>query len=186
MKHILLALAIVGCVSSLVTIGTDFDASRISLIEKGKSDKQVVTRLFGTPSQKSSIDGKEQWHYLYLVARSDAISIASMSAIESDSRTKKLDVLFDSSGVVASFDYNIPGNTDLGTRNYTPPQVEERYIYPIDSRKFVHITLRSGNTFDAFIAGESASRYYTSSQLTDTSFAILLKAIVAKIENITK
>ena len=186
MKYILLALAFVGCASSLVTIGTDFDASRISLIEKGKSDKQVITRLFGTPPQKSSIDGKEQWHYLYLVARSDAISFASTSAIESDSRTKKLDVLFDTSGVVVSFDYNIPGSTDLGTLNQALPQVEERYIYPIDSRKFVHITLRSGNTIDAFIAGESASRYFTSSQLADTSFSILLKAFVTKIENITR
>ena len=115
-----------------------------------------------------------------------AVSFASTSAIESDSRTKRLDVLFDSSGVVASFDYNIPGSTDLATRNDTPPRVEERYFYPVDSRKFVHITLRSGNTFDAFIAGESASKYYTSSQLADTSFAILLKAIVTKIENITK
>ena len=37
MKYILLVFALFACSSSLVIIGTDFDASRISQIEKGNT-----------------------------------------------------------------------------------------------------------------------------------------------------
>ncbi len=150
-----------GCATAIVTIGTDFEASKISLIEKGKTDKLTVSKLFGTPYQKSLNEDQERWHYIYLVTKSDAISFSSLSIIESDSRTKKLNILFDSLSVVTSYDYNIPGDINFSIQkpDTLQPIIEEKTYYPNEARKLVKITTTNNDIYEVFIAGESASKY---------------------------
>ena len=173
-----------GCATAIVTIGTDFEASKISLIEKGKTDKLTVSKLFGTPYQKSLNEDQERWHYIYLVTKSDAISFSSLSVIESDTRTKKLNILFDSLGVVTSYDYNIPGDVNFSIQkpDTLQPIIEEKTYYPNEARKLVKITTTNNDIYEVFIAGESASKYYVLKQLSDTTYIPIRKSIIKKIE----
>lgn len=88
---LLLALCLAGC----LTVGRDFPVDAVGQIAIGKTTRDDVHRMFGTPWRTGLEDGRRTWtygHYRY--------------KLFGTTETRDLVVRFDPNGVVASYTFN--------------------------------------------------------------------------------
>lgn len=55
-------LLLVGCAQ--ITVGKDFDQTKLDQVVKGKTSKEEVLRIFGEPMEKDAEMGIERWVYV--------------------------------------------------------------------------------------------------------------------------
>lgn len=88
---LLLALSLAAC----LTVGRDFPVEPVGQIAIGKTTRDDVHRMFGTPWRTGIEDGRRTWtygHYRY--------------KLFGTTETRDLVVRFDPNGVVASYTFN--------------------------------------------------------------------------------
>ncbi len=95
--------------SSFKADGTEFDDTKVALIEKGKSTRQDIETLFGPPGGEYlpplTTDGADRaWVYLYSQAKGSAFNLRVLN--------KSLVVSFDASGLVTDVKFTSQGNRD--------------------------------------------------------------------------
>jgi len=91
------AVLLAGC----ITVGRDFPAQRVAKLEIGRTTREQVRELFGTPWRTGVEDGQPTWtygHYHY--------------ALLGNTRTRDLVVRFDAHDVVASYTFNSTDPSD--------------------------------------------------------------------------
>jgi hypothetical protein len=94
---------IFGCVAIETTTGRDFDASKVSQIQIGKTTQREILTMFGQPESRGIISGNTAWRYEYQKTRASG-SLAEQQAIKSDVSEKTLAVIF-KDGVVKDYNY---------------------------------------------------------------------------------
>jgi len=109
----MLVIFLLGCASSTMVIGTDFDATKIDSIQKGKTTRDEVLTTFGTPYQKSVTELSETWTYTYIRSEGQAYSILMTTNVTARAYTKSLTVLFDTTGIVTSSSYTVSGDPSI-------------------------------------------------------------------------
>jgi hypothetical protein len=88
---VVVALALAAC----LTVGRDFPAEKVGEIAIGKTTRDDIHRMFGTPWRTGLEDGRRTWtygHYRY--------------KLFGTTETRDLVVRFEPNGVVASFTFN--------------------------------------------------------------------------------
>ena len=60
-----IVLAVFMIFAGCATTGEDFNYEGVKRIEKGKTTKEQIIKLFGTPSSKGIENGKDRWTYEY-------------------------------------------------------------------------------------------------------------------------
>ena len=109
-----------GCATASFTQGKQFDTTKVSLIEKGKTTASQITDWFGQPFTKTvtGADG-ETWVYMHMQGQSKAQSYVFSVNVQTEGNMKKLDLLF-TNGVVENFtftDGGLPGTMQGGIGN---------------------------------------------------------------------
>lgn len=105
---------VTGCAT--VTVGTEFDSSKISKIKTGTSTKTDVLSYVGQPLRKStSPDGISVWSYSFMTSASKMtaksfIPIVGMNARKTERESKDLTVSFNKSEVVDACTYKTFSN----------------------------------------------------------------------------
>lgn len=104
-----IAIILSGCAS---TVGNDFDGSKINKISIGKSTKENVSSLMGSPYGKnSSANGTSIWTYQliksdsHLTAMSFVPIVGAIKGGEIESSTRLLVIGFNKSNIVTSCRY---------------------------------------------------------------------------------
>lgn len=119
-SYFLIAIAIIlsGCAT---TVGVDFDDSKINKIRTGKSTKENVSSLLGSPYGKnSSANGTSIWTYQFiksdshLTAMSFVPLLGALKGGEVESSTRTLVVSFNKSDIVASCLYRTYSGSGTG------------------------------------------------------------------------
>jgi outer membrane protein assembly factor BamE (lipoprotein component of BamABCDE complex) len=96
-----LALFMCAC----VTIGRDFQASKVYDIQMGKTTQAEIQAMFGLPWRVGIEDGKTTWTY----------ASYHYSAF-SETKTRDLVVRFDANNVVRSYTFNTSYSADIKKR----------------------------------------------------------------------
>jgi len=97
-----------SCYSKIMqgTMGEDFDAAKIEQIEKYKSTKEDILKLFGEPFSKSTMMGKnELWIYYYYTSQITAKNKLTHSEVEAIGGRKMLNITFNEKDQVIYFTY---------------------------------------------------------------------------------
>ncbi len=87
----LAAILLVGLLSACGSAGKDFDPALAASVQNGKTSKEEIRSLFGTPFKTGIQNGKEIWIYEY----------NTYSALGPDT-SKDFIIVFDDRGVVTS------------------------------------------------------------------------------------
>ena len=82
-------------IASCATVGRKFPAEAINKIQLGKTIKEDVNKIFGSPWRIGLEDGRRTWTYGYYKYR-----------LFGESTTRDLVIRFDSNGVVSSYTFN--------------------------------------------------------------------------------
>ena len=82
-------------IASCATVGRKFPAEAINKIQLGKTTKEDINKIFGSPWRIGLGDGKRTWTYGYYKYR-----------LLGESTTRDLVIRFDSKGVVFSYTFN--------------------------------------------------------------------------------
>jgi C-terminal processing protease CtpA/Prc len=96
---------LVGCATSVITKGVDFNDTRVDDVIKGRTTKSEVFNLFGSPYQKTVTDSTEIWVYSYMKSSAAASSVLNVTTVKGDVLEKNLTLSFDSLGIVRSVSY---------------------------------------------------------------------------------
>ena len=111
---ILYVVFLVGCAtaSGVIVTGKNFDTSNIEKVQKGKTTKQEVLQMFGTPPTKKVEGSSETWTYSYSKIFSKATA-GYFSTVQSEGQifSKNLSIKFDSLNVAELVDYTISGDS---------------------------------------------------------------------------
>lgn len=103
---LLLAVSLIGCAASNVTVGRDFPSQNASKIVKGKTTVNELIALVGQPFIKTPISAtEERWHYQYTSSSSQAQSYIITMDVTTSTFQKTLDVIIND-GVVTNFTLN--------------------------------------------------------------------------------
>jgi len=95
-SHVLFfLLAAVVITTSCATVGRDFPADPVKLIENGKTTRQDIRTMFGEPWRTGMEDGKKTWTYGYYRYR-----------LFGETVTRDLLVRFDDRGTVVSYTFS--------------------------------------------------------------------------------
>ncbi len=93
----LLTGGLLGCAPEISTHGYRFDEATLAQIEPGRTNKDAVTRLLGSPSSVATFDNKV-WYYIS--QRSEHKSFYQDHVVEQ----KVIAIAFDDAGVVQTID----------------------------------------------------------------------------------
>ena len=97
------AFLLFGCAQ--VTVGRDFDTSKVGEIVKGKTSREEVLKLFGEPQEKDAQLGVERWIYVKRVTSAAPKSEWLRFAYRGDVQERKLLIIFDQ-GLVKDMVYS--------------------------------------------------------------------------------
>jgi outer membrane protein assembly factor BamE (lipoprotein component of BamABCDE complex) len=166
MKYLAVLLMIIlsGCAAAVITIGRDFDSSKIKNVQRGKTTKKDVYKFFGEPYQRSVFETYETWNYVFLVTNSDAISMSSsamsFTSIQSNTNTKRMEIVFDTLGVIKSFNYTLPGlGESLQSKEIDLDTTTEIFSKTFDPPKEAMINYGDFGTIVVDVVGETEHSY---------------------------
>jgi outer membrane protein assembly factor BamE (lipoprotein component of BamABCDE complex) len=115
---IVIAIILSGCAT---TVGNKFDDSKINKIKTGKSTKENVSSLMGTPyGRNTSADGTSIWTYQFIAQDSHMTAMSFVPIVgaikggETESSMQMLLVTFNKSGIVASCTYRTSSSKGSG------------------------------------------------------------------------
>ena len=89
---LVILLVLTGC----ATVGQTFSPDNVDRIDRGKTTKNDLYRMFGNPYRRGVEDGDSTWTYLHYKFRLFGDHL----------KTRDLYVVFDDAGRVKSFTYN--------------------------------------------------------------------------------
>lgn len=92
---LILAVSALAAMAGCITIGREFPAAAVHQLQKGKTTRAEVDRLFGTPWRTGIDDGMKTWTYAWY-----------RYSLFGDPKTRDLIVRFDDRGIVASYTFN--------------------------------------------------------------------------------
>lgn len=108
------AILLFGCAQ--VTVGRDFDTSKIGEIVKGKTSREEVLKLLGEPEAKDSQLGLERWVYVKRVTSAAPKPEWLRFGYRGEVQERKLLIIFDQGLVkdVAYSEASKPFGSSLG------------------------------------------------------------------------
>jgi outer membrane protein assembly factor BamE (lipoprotein component of BamABCDE complex) len=130
MRKVAISLVIVGLLSGCVSVGRQIDQTSASKIEKGKTTKEQVVMLIGSPDQiMSRGNGEEIYYYKYTRATAKPatfIPIFGPLVGGANVQHQMFMVTFDSNGVVKDY-FNSRGATETshGLTTGSKPEIPE-------------------------------------------------------------
>jgi outer membrane protein assembly factor BamE (lipoprotein component of BamABCDE complex) len=95
-----------GCAVTRGDLGTPFNGTAISAIQKGKSTQSDVVRLLGAPDNVIQLGNREAFHYYHYTLKHATFIVFSRVNIASD----EVYVFFDPNGVVDQVLFSQPTN----------------------------------------------------------------------------
>lgn len=117
MKSIVLVsaafLVFIGCATSTIITGKNFDMTKSEKIQKGVTTKLEVMSLLGQPFQKTVSNSIEVWTYQYTKAVGKATSLVFTTNATGQAYYKSLIVTFDSTNVAQSVSSTVSGDPAL-------------------------------------------------------------------------
>jgi len=107
------ALVSIACATSVMTVGRDFDITKVDQIQKGKTTQQEILNMFGVPWSKTTQEDSEIWSYGYTKSVGRATSFIVTTSATAQAYSKNLIVTFDSLGITKSFSHTVSGDTTM-------------------------------------------------------------------------
>lgn len=89
---------IAGCAQ--MTVGRDFEKAKVDQVIVGKTTKQEVLKIMGTPMEKEVEGGLEKWIYVYRVAVGTPRPQWVHLLYRGDMKEKRLAIIFDQDSVM--------------------------------------------------------------------------------------
>jgi len=84
---------LIGCAQ--ITVGMDFDKTKVEQIVKGKSSKEEVVKILGEPVEKETEARVERWIYVNRVTSAAPKPEWIRLSYQGEVKEKKLVILFD-------------------------------------------------------------------------------------------
>jgi outer membrane protein assembly factor BamE (lipoprotein component of BamABCDE complex) len=103
----------IGCATSTIITGKNFDMNKADKIQKGLTTKQEVLSLLGQPFQRTLSNSVEVWTYQYTKAVGKATSLLVTTNATGQAYYKNLTVMFDSTNVAQSVSSTVSGDPAL-------------------------------------------------------------------------
>lgn len=107
---ILFATCFVGCSTTIITEGINFNDLRVDEIVRNKTTASDILAMFGQPFQKAVTDTGETWTYQYGRYKDRGQTVFQITTVEGYTMRKLLTVRFDTSRVVREYSYTSSGN----------------------------------------------------------------------------
>ncbi len=107
---LLTLLLVLGCATSTIITGKDFDIAQADKIQKGITQKHEVTSMLGEPFLRTSGDSVEVWTYRYTKAVGKASAFLTTTNATGQAYHKSLVVTFNSKNVVQSVTTTVSGD----------------------------------------------------------------------------
>ena len=101
---VFILLLAVGCVSVETVTGRDFDSSKVSQIQIGKTTQNKILTMFGDPESRGLISGDIAWRYEYQITRSAGSLKAEEQQIKPFVAEKTLTITF-KDGIVRHYTF---------------------------------------------------------------------------------
>ena len=99
-----LSLTFVGCATKTITAGQEFDAAKISRIQKGVTTADELKRLLGRPFTTSVQGDAVVWNYYWKKGKATTTQSSDGPVVTSQGEKKTLEVWI-RNGVVVDFTY---------------------------------------------------------------------------------
>jgi outer membrane protein assembly factor BamE (lipoprotein component of BamABCDE complex) len=98
-----LCLVFCGCTTVQSTSGRDFDSSKVSRVEKGKTTSDEILAMFGRPAYKiPELDDDERWAYSFVTTTNVFHDVLDTRS-EMTGYKKSLNILFNKQKVVVNY-----------------------------------------------------------------------------------
>lgn len=102
---LIFAALITSCATSSVTVGNNFDSTKVNEIKKGQTTKSELLQMFGEPYTKTVVSSNEEnWQYYFSTNTAKAQSYIFTTDVQTSGSYKNLSILL-KEDVVSNFTF---------------------------------------------------------------------------------